>query len=892
MDYLKSINHFFSAVFCFLILFSHSVAASNIGVSSQSESTTSFLSNENSTNDILTVANKNEKSISFNYFNTFNVIDKPLVIYNGTQSLDDEVSTHNGIKTIVLVADQINLQNTIQVIGAPADLLILSSNGQDINCINCRFINAGRVTLANAAITNANTIGDLQTGTSGNINVNNLSAPGLQSLELIAANVITNGVIDINLRADNHPQGGMIITENGTEIIGAGGVNIYSGNLTINYNELKIKSADKTQQLTINSQINAASIAITSPNKIVVSKKLNTLSSALSTSTRFGEFYSPLEGIFITTLQEETSESIYIQNQLTTDHSISLKSSNSIDLHSSSYVLSPSIEFLALDTVKTSGTIQATEVTISAGSNLTKGDYINTGTITTRDLDVDVDNNIFNSFGGRIKAKKIVLKAINGYVINGSRSKYINYTPSALSLIIDPTSTTFGIKSDSAIPTTGTALNNLSAHITANNLHIDAKYVENINPYIVSKSINDNWDSSITINNANANRVTMQAEAEFYIKASQYIVNASAIMALNQEGEISINTPKFNNERYHITFDSFKSNQVIYSSDNAVKFEALEQGIVTKITNYSPPGRLISFGDFRFSDGNNDGVKSEFNSLLSYTEVFQNAYFHQSNLELLSLELSSNITLTHIDNITNCLISLKCQQTEIETNAEAEAVFSIQGNLYGIDESEPSLSDVNAGNLSVYSIEVQNAVLSFLNGLLPEASNLNRTHHIKEYDILGDQLSYTLNIYCGIRLAGLSRRQVYGCETIKGTQSITELLNVELENEGFEGTAYTYNELRDAANLYIDTLSMKSTRVDAGISTNTQYVVINISPFFENELVELDVQEGSNNTIINIIYNENLQLIGFSYFGRSDSIPMSVTHVQSVSVSTLATYIP
>ncbi|KNC65187.1 hypothetical protein AC626_24685 [Pseudoalteromonas rubra] len=82
--------------------------------------------------------------------------------------------------------------------------VVFTTTSASLTCKSCSFDNMGRVTLLNGTFSDTN----LDSRSTGKIAIENLFAPGIQSLELIAKSIVTTGVIDTNLRAERHPRGG------------------------------------------------------------------------------------------------------------------------------------------------------------------------------------------------------------------------------------------------------------------------------------------------------------------------------------------------------------------------------------------------------------------------------------------------------------------------------------------------------------------------------------------------------------------------------------------------------------------------------------------------------------------------------------------------------------
>jgi hypothetical protein len=309
-----------------------------------------------SSDGAILVPAKSQKGVSFNVFSQFDLVNTNLRIFNG----GDGSAASLAAKLIVIQAEQINLTANIEIIGHPADILFITNSSRTnvINCQQCGFKNIGRATLSAAwfssnsagnrlpeyLVNTSNRIGVLKAASGGKINVNGLYSPGLQSLELIAQRITTSGTIDTNLRAMAHPQGGHIIHPSGNKIVSAGGINIYSGQMSIGYDDLRISDAISiVSEAKLGGIYRAATIGISSPDHITIeaSADLSTISDFVSTSVRtpsnsdVGSLYVPVEGIYIQGVNNQaanTVRNIRIEGQLSTDARISIKSLGDIHL--------------------------------------------------------------------------------------------------------------------------------------------------------------------------------------------------------------------------------------------------------------------------------------------------------------------------------------------------------------------------------------------------------------------------------------------------------------------------------------------------------------------------------------------------------------------------------
>ncbi|ULF81433.1 hypothetical protein [Vibrio alginolyticus] len=393
--------------------------------------------------DVLVPA-KAKNGISYNVFSKFELSGKPLTVVN-TDDTSGGVRGTGKADLIVIESNNISLKEQFSILGSPVDILFItrSASGK-LTCEQCSFDNVGRVTMAAAApsyLSSAKTvngIGDLTTVRGGKVTVKGLVSPGLQSLELIADTIDTSGTIDTNLRAENHPESGMIIVDRGSKVVGAGGINMFTGRLKVSYEDLAVKSATLSSAWsTIKGKFRAATIAIASPNNIVIDADMSTMSDALSTSQHNGKLYAPTEGVFVQSLGKYKSkeyQNIHVKAtaKLSSDNHLSLKSLSNIHIlkqgNKQAKVIGGDMTLIALNDVLQQGYVAADEVKVSANQ------FINNGVVESANIDVETEKSIYNSFGGKVLGKNVTLYSKSGSVINGSLVDKVVYLDDVLTI--------------------------------------------------------------------------------------------------------------------------------------------------------------------------------------------------------------------------------------------------------------------------------------------------------------------------------------------------------------------------------------------------------------------------------------------------------------------------
>ncbi|TOD94678.1 FhaB protein, partial [Vibrio parahaemolyticus] len=413
--------------------------------------------------------------------------------------------------------------------------------------------------------------------------------------------------------------------------------------------------------------------------------------------------------------------------KLSTDNHLSLKSLSTIRIlkqgNKQAKVIGGDMTLIARNDVHQQGYVAADEVKVSANQ------FINNGVVESANIDVETEKSIYNSFGGKVLGKNVTLYSKSGAVINGSRTDKAVYLDEALTIGGEgyEVKKQFGIwqalKDHSAIKSANSA-SNLSASILADNLDIQAKRIENINPYHLEKSNSVNWDAGIRVNGIKANQVAIEAERSLKLKASAYVLNSSAIMGLNGGGEFLVNSPIFSNERYEISFESYPYRVVEYSQDDSKKNEIghYKSGTETKILTYSPPGRVFSFGDFQFSRGGTSDPKKVQSSKLfnevSYFQAFKDARFFNSTIKSIGLEIGTDTENTDFEGMTSCLNYRRCNREYVTTRTEAETLLSFEGNVFGVNGEVATESDLIIDNINSLEIDKKNIILNIVNNYI------------------------------------------------------------------------------------------------------------------------------------------------------------------------------
>ncbi|MDK1286653.1 hypothetical protein [Pseudoalteromonas umbrosa] len=734
--------------------------------------------NDAASADIL-VVNSNAQITTLN-FDQFGVFNKPMLI---------NISHDSNIDTLVINANGIHIKNTVSVIGKPVDLVFLSQDNL-IACEQCAFDNVGRVTFVNGTFVN----GVINTKNDGKVLITNLNASGLQSLEIMADNIITTGVIDLNLRAERHPNKGFIQSDNGSYVIGAGGINLYSGRFSIRYSNLDmISSTNSNATYVPRGTFKAASIGIVSSKSVSIhsSTEFNTMSDALSTSTRQGEFYAPTEGIFIQIAEDEDA-TLDVYGKLYSDRIITTKTIGPATFHAGSRLIGQTVKSFSGKEVLNQGYVDADSIEVAANR------FINTGTLNGSKINIETQGDVYNTFGGVIKAGTLNVDLANGIFINGSRNNKLNW-PSSKQLIAPSVNINdLNHGPYSGYSTSGTTQSRLSAKIHANTIKIVAKAIENINPYHIDKPSGVDWSDGIRINTVQAEQVSLAAESKIELKASEYIRNTSAILRLNQQGLFHIDTPLLFNERYRLETTAYLISRYVFTSGQEGSRDTVEQGVGTSVSAYSPPGRIVSFGDLQIGSKSEPANRRRFVNAFSYVELFRNARFQKLDLESIGIILSEETNTQSIESFKYCTAHQGCGTQFMDTSVEGETLLSIHGNVYGINPSIASQSDLIQDNSDSLEQQIRTAAEEHFSQYVfyTDEYNYGGYHSL---ELINETTVQAMIYECnGIRYEDHGLVPTADCTYSQQTVPLSQII----EDPDFSNTGFTSTEIRDAAIAY------------------------------------------------------------------------------------------
>lgn len=681
MHYIR--NSFLAAVSSCVLLLSGGALASVITPSTDYSDKVSLSQTSGTVGvtDLLQINKANSSGISINKFDRFEITSSPLNIINLSSNPLDP--TDKPAKLIVIVADSIVLQNTIDIVGLTTDILFISTNSAEaINCTACTFNNFYRITLASAnpETTISDTvslIGNLSTDSSGAISINGLNAPGAIALDIVANRLALKGEVNLHQKVSKDFLRSYTLDSNGNYSMGSGSANIVLGGTNWNYDEQKIISLSPTTSVSaLNGEINAVGVKISSTADITVNTKIDTLTDLIGTVHYRDQVHIPIETI---TIQSVGAANLSIVGDQTSNGDISFKSTGHLYFDNpQTKINAAKVDLIAGEDIRNDASIEAGNVNLAANNikneGLIRSDFF---------IGIWAEKNILNQYGGKIIASTVKLQSKVGLVRNGSRTPYKSNTDSLLSLgsdyitSLDPAKLGTFYTAGMNVSTDNTnyvMASDNSATILANNIEIVGTALENINPYY---EIEDS-QGLINFNRQRIEQVAIIAEQNLVALTTGYIINSSAFMQVNSsQGTMHLKTGLLTNERYR----SFSVLEKTQSSDGSII------NIESKNTIYSPPGDLLSMGDLDIE------ASEGFINNTAYVEVYGSAQFDSPMINDIGVahEALSEATVSRLEwhtkyvsylwwkekqrytvTITDTIITLK--------RAELDSLFHIQGD--------------------------------------------------------------------------------------------------------------------------------------------------------------------------------------------------------------------
>jgi hypothetical protein len=660
--------------------------------------------------DLLHVRSTASTNISINKFDNFEVTDKTLKLINVPRQM--EGSNEKSAQLIVIVANNIVLNNKIELVGPASDILFISTGfSGSITCNSCELKNFHRITFATAVPIlgigdYASKISWLDTAPFGTVNINGLLAPGSIVLDVVTNTLSLNGEINLHQRAVKDSLGGYRQSDNGNYTIGTGSVNVLLGSARWDYETQKIvRLADSGAQNTLGGSIKAVAVKVTSPKGMTINTQIDTRTNLLSSVRHRDKMHVPDEGIVFQVMGGST---LAVNGSQYSNGDIALKGSADIFLSSSqTNINGREVSLVAGKAALNAANIEANSIKISVE------DFQNEGSLKAIDsIEVQSEKHLLNQYGGLMTADVIKLQSIDGIVRNGSRTPYRSESVNN-NLLLNLTRTYYSsinvaqlgsfympeFQIDTEASSGKTKAASTSANINARHIEITAKGFENINPYY--KHIDS--EDKIVLTRKQALKVNISAEDHLAIKTDNYILNSSARIAVNNRAsKLLLSTEMLLNDRYRIANVIDKKSQTTeevneYDVGGATWTNEVDTEVTvlkTKTAVFSPPAVLLAMGDFQAE------ASATFFNNTGYVEIFGNAVFNTPELYDYGVAHSGkqrNQQIISVTGITGCLFwwcfppnatIVQPRPEHIEMNPqEVDSLFFIHSNVLNINEN-------------------------------------------------------------------------------------------------------------------------------------------------------------------------------------------------------------
>ncbi|WP_191968594.1 Ig-like domain-containing protein [Cellvibrio sp. KY-GH-1] len=596
--------------------------------------------------DMLVAKTPNPSKISYNKLTKFTV-NRPLKILNTSDAYTNGLQA---AKLIIVDAADIALNSSIEIIGEPADILLINSAASKrITCSKCAFKNAGRVTFAvaipstplTAATSN---IDALTSQVGGEVFVDHLRASDVVSVEFLAEVVHTSGIINTQQYTTdvNGKNFGDAIIPGVSKVVASGGVSLLHGRMDVDYTTLKVNQIRTgAAELKVDANISSGAINLIAAAPINLSGNLSTASDFKAITKYQGKVYAQPELIMIKSLaaDEVSKNSIVLNSAVITDGKAELISQGNINLSSAQASISGhTLAINAVGDFKSLGNLRASrkfkliglntdEPSIQLGANLVE----NRGNIDVTEQEIISENSwgtpkvsgtlaitsktdVLNRFGGFIKAKLITVAAQTGRIRNGSLYAFddpareqepilpVGHDTQTIStLTVLPVSDVKPYLAPAAV------IQGMEIKLEANTS------IENINPYMEPIKLGSDEEVHARVSRdaqAHADDVQIQALKKLILVAPKYVLNSSANLGVSEFSllpSLIIQSPQVRNERYY-------SYTVLESVDETKQVEEQNSGATTTTTSsikgvkarygfYSPPGLIYSFAPVHMQFG-------------------------------------------------------------------------------------------------------------------------------------------------------------------------------------------------------------------------------------------------------------------------------------------------
>lgn len=616
--------------------------------------------------NFLYIAPPNNNGISINRFSRLD-INESLFIYNAPRTVDVFGGSVSSAETVVLIANDIELGSNIDIVGPATDLIFFTSTDDgSITCNNCVINNALRLSLIAAGYKpldeSSLVLGDFNT--SGQVYIDSLYASGVVALDVVAGQVHTAGVIDINQSAIKSTLGGYVAALHGSYQMGTGGIDVVNGDFIWNYEGGQFTQLfNSTATYVLGGEFNAPRVNISSTSHLVFSGRVDTRVEEKVAVSYKGATHTPLEGITLQALSSGAGDGVDLnaRGNLYSDGTINLRGTRDVLLDVSSEINAPEISILSGQRLLNKASVVGASISVAAE------EVINEGIIDAQyQVELWANNDLSNQYGGVIRGKYIYLDSANSVVRNGSRTPYrtssenrnnflaldqsdilnsmefLGGDPSALNS--SELGTYYLLPSDFLQVNNAISLMPAShkAHIIGGTILVRAPAFENINPYYEGVE----YSGEVLLERQRINQVMISAEDSLEIQGAEgalddraeYVLNSSALMVVNStDGRLRVQSSSFINQRYRIatylvattsagSVESDPNNYYVTSMTTSGK------GYVSETKVYSPPGFVSVMGLAEIN------AEKYFANIMGYFEVFGGAEINSIQLRNFGLQ--------------------------------------------------------------------------------------------------------------------------------------------------------------------------------------------------------------------------------------------------------------
>lgn len=671
---------------------------------------------KSSGNDLfLNIARPNSGTfVSWNKLSSIALKGNVLKILN-ISSLNSNLSSSGEVSQIVLdlsaFSSNILLDGEIQVIGKPADLIILFAD-KSLSCSGCSIMGAPRVLLSSGiessvTYTSAGLINTIETG-KGSIKVdsNGLKAEGLAFVDLAAKDIQLDGDISLNVKVDVNGSD-LKINPEGSKSAASGFLRIYLGEFTYKYDngEISLPNASTVSRFyqSETSEINAGNIFIDSKSALGsfwVNGVMSTEADFVMANFYQGEAVIPEQKIHLDSIVD-----IHMQGHLSSNGETTVVTGsdliietldndhNAFDVHG--------LNLVAVGRIANYASLVGEKILMTANEILNEGDIES-----KTELQMNGVLGVYNQFGGFILADQIDMNSLEGFVVNGSLRPYkygmVESNGCAAGATCKPgfsfSSTYEDLSSDPAglVPLLVT---NLSATILGNNIDIETKRFQNVNPYYVFNKEQVIDPNGIQLDVSLGDQVVISALQNLTITANGHILNSSAI-AEAVSGELALNSSVVTNERYRIRVGTKPGSDLpenfceLYNDCILAENESITTTTTQQVLEYySPAGRFYSGGRALIN------ASFSFINDLSYFEIHGDLDLLVNHVLQIGLDINHtatvNRTTSHSKRYCKTRILGSCvdRATKYWTTSEEyvrgldresiPALFAVEGYLFG-----------------------------------------------------------------------------------------------------------------------------------------------------------------------------------------------------------------